>query len=448
MPPGLERFGRPRAVVVFLFLSFLSLLRQKLPPIHVREPQGREVHWTSRYHCFRFPVSSGFRESIEVMNNDDSWRRHHVEGPIDDRWGFIKLIKLEKDESSGQICIIESRKEIMTEQSRNRRSYYTTKVIFRHEDYSGESLSPHSDNNGRLGMGRSDSHELQKSADDGTISRHLERSPHDYHVGDDSESNTCLTWRSTHLRSYHRPCNAFLDLIHETTNGGNKTIRLRAGARHKAPVTTNFSETSLAGFTAGELPSKLYKPNEISCWPPNHDLGVTDPTFDALKQMLGISGGAETITADGDERSIVFINGGRNDPKDLIYLSFDPAAKMGKMRREYLPPAEKDGEGSCRSERPRPTRRWEGPVHPFSLRLQVDSHEHREAIATLQDPTPCRRTALDVPFSALSENTSSIGSYPEEENAVWATRETLWYQRLSPSLSFAEDTFDMNTSGG
>lgn len=67
-----------------------------------------EIDWTSFYHCVRFPLSSPCKELLEKTENKSMWRRQHQEGPIDDRWTNLRLVE---DESSGELKIVEARKE-------------------------------------------------------------------------------------------------------------------------------------------------------------------------------------------------------------------------------------------------------------------------------------------------------------------------------------------------
>ncbi|KAI1315046.1 hypothetical protein F5Y16DRAFT_406985 [Xylariaceae sp. FL0255] len=86
--------------------------------------------WMSYYYCFRFPLGESSSDCIQVMRKADSWRRQHTEGPIDDRWG---LLKLEKDEGTGELVIVECRKEFLQGKIGSQRTYYTTPVIFQDE---------------------------------------------------------------------------------------------------------------------------------------------------------------------------------------------------------------------------------------------------------------------------------------------------------------------------
>lgn len=86
-----------------------------------------EIDWTSFYHCVRFPLNSPCMELVENTQNESMWRRQHQEGPIDDRWTTLRL---DVDEASGELRIIEARKEWHLGSSKSQRTYYTTKIIF------------------------------------------------------------------------------------------------------------------------------------------------------------------------------------------------------------------------------------------------------------------------------------------------------------------------------
>ena len=86
-----------------------------------------EIDWTSFYHCVRFPLESPCKELLEKTENKNMWRRQHQEGPIDDRWTSLRL---DVDEGTGDIRIVESRKEWHLGSSKSWRTYYTTDIIF------------------------------------------------------------------------------------------------------------------------------------------------------------------------------------------------------------------------------------------------------------------------------------------------------------------------------
>lgn len=94
-----------------------------------------EIDWTSFYHCIRFPLESPCRELLEKTENKSMWRRQHQEGPIDDRWTSLRL---DEDESTGELKIVESRREWHLGCSTSRITHYTTDIIFPEHDDLGD----------------------------------------------------------------------------------------------------------------------------------------------------------------------------------------------------------------------------------------------------------------------------------------------------------------------
>jgi hypothetical protein len=86
-----------------------------------------EIDWTSFYHCIRFPLNSPCKDLLQKTENKSMWRRQHQEGPIDDRWTSLRL---DIDESTGKLKIVEARKEWYLGSSRSQRTYYTTDIKF------------------------------------------------------------------------------------------------------------------------------------------------------------------------------------------------------------------------------------------------------------------------------------------------------------------------------
>jgi hypothetical protein len=86
--------------------DFLDLLLPKA--LSINWYQVEEIDWTSFYHCIQFPLNSPCKALLEKTENKSMWRRQYQEGPIDDRWTNLRL---DEDESSGRLRIVEARKE-------------------------------------------------------------------------------------------------------------------------------------------------------------------------------------------------------------------------------------------------------------------------------------------------------------------------------------------------
>ncbi|KAI0838611.1 hypothetical protein F5Y06DRAFT_267347 [Hypoxylon sp. FL0890] len=271
----------------------------------------RETDWISYYHCFRFPLCDPDPKNKQTMKKEDSWRRQHAEGPIDDRWGFLKL---EKDETSGTINIIESRKEWLTGKSGSRRTYYTTKVHFNEDqEADGDNRPPIVEGGPIYRRSSRPIGYLDKPNNNSERFRSLEN----VHPGDDSSTTPMFTRSQTHLRSYQRCSSTYLDLVDDTSSGimGPRRLRLRTG--HRKSQTTN----------------------DIYFWPPAQDSLNFNPFLDKIYKILNPTddlGGS--VIASSDERSLVYTPGeDTNGLKALVYISFDPAARLvGMLREKYI----------------------------------------------------------------------------------------------------------------
>ncbi|KAI3326043.1 hypothetical protein HD806DRAFT_520747 [Xylariaceae sp. AK1471] len=249
-----------------------------------------DPNWTSHYYCFRFPLNEPCPEKTQVMKKEDSWRRQHFEGPIDDRWGFLSL---ETDETTGNIVILECRKEWLRDQSGSQRTYYTTEVVFRQQAGQEDQQRVRAGTMRRLGD--------HPQCDDPIPVR----SPRYVHAGDDSSMTSLLIRSKTHFCAYIRCCQTFIDLIDDTCmdTSGMQRLRLRTGHRRLKPDTGQISET-----LASDTPWKV-------------------------QQLLNIDGHQGCVTATGDERSVVYAtsDGSKGGVKALVFLSFDPAARFDDM---------------------------------------------------------------------------------------------------------------------
>ncbi|KAI0153200.1 hypothetical protein GGR57DRAFT_148552 [Xylariaceae sp. FL1272] len=281
--------------------------------------------WTSHYYCFRFPLDEPSRETTQVMHKEDSWRRHHVEGPIDDRWGFLKF---ERDEATDSISIVECRREWLKGRTGSQRTYYTTKVHFRQEHAPATDQQPAPN----ITMGGFN----DPAPFDDVVPT---RSPHQVHEGDNSSVPSMLVRSKTHHCSYFRSCQAFIDLLDDTSLNNNydrQCIRLRAGCRRLKPgasIVSNSCTSDLLRKPTKTDTQEPYHANEVSMWPPEQITSKLEPSLAKISDLLHPKGNQGCIEATGDERSIIYStsNGSKDGVKVLIILSFDPAVKFQGM---------------------------------------------------------------------------------------------------------------------
>ncbi|KAI0442438.1 hypothetical protein F4803DRAFT_575608 [Xylaria telfairii] len=287
--------------------------------------EADDYEWTSHYYCFRFPLNDPILSKTEVMGDEDSLRRKHAEGPIDDRWGFLSL---EIDESNKGIVILECRKEWVKGQSTSRRIYYTTEVVFRQQAI-------------QEGQQRERVVTPRRLGDRPQSTTIPIRRPDYFHEGDDSSVASLLVRSKTYFCTYIRSCHTFVDLIDNTAMdaSGPQRLCIRTGYRRLKPGSHTIleklaSDWPKAGSEFSEQPSmQLYQANTIFTWPPEQDSSGPDPSLDRVRDLLNVNGQQTCVTATGDARSIIYAaTDGSKEPKALVLLSFDPSTRFEGMK--------------------------------------------------------------------------------------------------------------------
>ncbi|KAJ2984682.1 hypothetical protein NUW58_g5931 [Xylaria curta] len=303
--------------------------------------EADDPEWTSYYYCFRFPLDEPSLEKTQVMEDKDSWRRNHTEGPINDRWGFLSL---EADEATGVIVILECRRELRRGQSGSQRKYYTTEVIFRSQTIQEDHRRAGANTRRRV---------IDHLQCDTPIPI---RRPEYVHAGDDSSIASQLVRSKTYYCAYIRCCHTFIDLFDESLEDecSPQQLRLRTGYRRLKPDAQLMLENSPPSTpqTLGESPeppaTQPYQANTIYVWPPDDTSPDLGPSLGRVRGLLDLEGTMRCVTARGDERSVIYEaeyrskdyespeyqdkNKKKKEPmKNLVFLSFDPAAKFRDM---------------------------------------------------------------------------------------------------------------------
>ncbi|KAK4131161.1 hypothetical protein BT67DRAFT_388965 [Trichocladium antarcticum] len=278
-----------------------------------------EVDWVSYYTCFRFPLSrDGFRD-LEQPPRQQFWRRDQTEGPLDDRWTFLRIFK---DETTGQLKAVESRKEWLSGRISAGRSYYTTVISF---------------DNAAVRPAEPDSSVLEPEKTDlGTCLERPPRDPHMVHQTDDS-STWAFTLSKCPLRSYHPSTQTYIDLVDDSASfhAIDQRIRIRGGSRRlwtpaeleergrgRAPMARRPKDQD----TLGQRTQDLYKNGTDIFWPPQQDPTAHSPALADLYAVLNPPGHLGTPHGSWDERSLVYATGGMGGgPKALVFVSWDPS---------------------------------------------------------------------------------------------------------------------------
>lgn len=301
-----------------------------------------EIDWTSFYHCVRFPLDSPCRELLEKTNNDHMWRRQHQEGPIDDRWTFLRL---DTDETTGDLKIVESRKEWYLGASRSQRTYYTTEIKFpelkRDDDldYSlpGDSAStsaafPSSDDTFDNSLLPDDPIVRLRMKDDNP--HYLEappRNPHYTHPGNDGSTQPTYTLAKTLIRTYHTSSSTFLDLVDDPLPSdwrNTQRLRLRGSSRQLGPPLTDaaglYREPS---DDLGTALTELYTEQPISFFP------SSSSEYEELYSLMNPPTHQGNVHGVMDDRSMVYVTGAADKPQALIFVGFDAGVRLRGVKR-------------------------------------------------------------------------------------------------------------------
>lgn len=343
-----------------------------------------EIDWTSFYHVVRFPLNSPCKALLEKTENEKMWRRQHQEGPIDDRW---TVLKLDVDESSGELNIVEARKEWYLGSSKSQRTYYTTPIVFpdlnKDEDLerahslasaatstfplptnsswvpAASSLSSSSASSSSAASastsGTTTTATLPKSITttfpDAQLAKLLRPDDHPHHIvaparkpehthpGNDGSAQPTFTLAKSKIRTYHRSCSTFMDLVDDplpTDVYGTQRLRLRAGTRHRKPSLRD--EQGLLRKPSAVLDEALremYEAPPIKYWPEaqHPDPNQRDENWEEVYRLLNPPSHLGEVRGTSDDRSLVYATGGFGKPQALIFVSFDPATKLEGLKR-------------------------------------------------------------------------------------------------------------------
>ena len=316
-----------------------------------------EVDWTSHYHCFRFPVAAPRPKTTERSVKDKMWRRQHAEGPIDDRWSFIRLLRDERDPK--QLQVLESRKEWLAGSS-GRRNYYTTPLVFpdKTADSDDEDGSPRDPGSNNVGGGiiinpvtetvpevrPHTSYDLPPSPPPLRI-----RCPFNTHTGDDASTALIFTLSKCFIRSYHPGSQTFLDLVDDPDSSPSpdptRRLRLRAGCRKLRPAAAILADPVARDPAQPHLrrASRLYESgtrNEITFWPPaarSLEAAHTNRALlSELHSVVNPPGHTGAVKGAWDERSLVYSTGGgpgrEGGMHALVFVSFDPSTRLPGLK--------------------------------------------------------------------------------------------------------------------
>lgn len=385
-----------------------------------------EIDWTSHYYCFRFPLDDFDLGKSQTMAKRDAYRRQHTEGPIDDRWAFLNL---ERDEVTGTVRIVECRREWLNGGSENMRTYYMKEVRFPDHNMSTDGTGLVNGNDPLPNVPLAG---LLTSSDHPNYTTTQIRQPHEYHHGDSGRDMTSRN--RVFLSSYKPICASFTDLVDDPADeSGVRRLRLRSGLKSDHMGATQHDSSGLPLVRQGITSSG--QDNLISVWPPSplpEDSKAYADILEKLDQVMNPPGFRGSITASGDDRSIVYSTstGEAGSMKVLFFLTFDPAVKLAGMIRVGCVHAEITNE--CRDR-----------AGTFNNTVETESK-----LAAVQHASrwPCCKAAdtggSGTRSSSLSpwsekQNLRCSAIPPPEVGLPWASIDAAMHQKFSGKYDFS-----------
>ncbi|TVY75372.1 hypothetical protein Focb16_v005995 [Fusarium oxysporum f. sp. cubense] len=152
------------------------------------------------------------------------WRLHDSQCAVDERWTSLQLTK---DEATGNLFIVETRKEWFPGNAGSQRTCYRKELHF--ETQAKVPRPEHSLHTPLKSSMDSLEEEEWRSED------HIEqRSNEKIHIGDGPSDATAYTLQECFVRSYNTSCNAFIHLVYEGDNPDSR-LQLRVQPMKQEP---------------------------------------------------------------------------------------------------------------------------------------------------------------------------------------------------------------------
>ncbi|KAA8646516.1 hypothetical protein EYZ11_004821 [Aspergillus tanneri] len=312
--------------------------------------EEEEVDWTSFYVWVCLAPS---RNPGSVTLNQ-TWRRQHREGPINDTWSDLSL---RQDESTRKLMILECRREWLDGGSENCRTYYVQPLPSPAEIRESKRQGG---NAGRLSAPAPLPDEpLTKTLDSSNKPKYerprkrLRRHFHpEYQLGCDGDmaQRQDFILAKTKYRTYNLSASTFVDLVNDPgpIPGGSfvphDRMRLRMVSRkRKCPIDEDGDEGPKGFLYKPELATPDGTPIEYSeerftsrgirLWPP-------DNAPQEIHHLLCPSKRAGKVHAVADERSIVYSvdqDGLTPGNQAIILINFDPSLRLTGLQHLPMP---------------------------------------------------------------------------------------------------------------
>ncbi|WEW58388.1 hypothetical protein PRK78_003856 [Emydomyces testavorans] len=323
--------------------------------------EEEEIDWTSFYICVRIPLSQPTKPMWQRY-----WRRQHQEGPLNDTWTNLSL---QTDNETGNLIIVESRREWRDGGSENYRTYYMQPIDrpYAHGEWDVQGLDSvtrhlRSSEEDTPSPGFPQYRPLIRLPSDDPLIHTLDafskpnyvpprkrikrQYHHEYSEEErDSDLRRDFPLSKTKFGTYNHSASSFIDIVNDplpsgTFSASSDRLRLRIGSRkRRCPIDEVGNEVE-PGFlyppehlhedgTPIETSEERYKSRGIKFWPPD------DAPEELLRALcpLRVPG---RLKAAADERMIVYLTKGPSidDPREVIVLiNFDPTIRFKGLQK-------------------------------------------------------------------------------------------------------------------
>ncbi|KAL2867296.1 F-box domain protein [Aspergillus lucknowensis] len=297
--------------------------------------EEEEIDWTSYYVWIC--LDPRLQIPKEGVKPHRTWRRQHREGPINDTWSDLSL---RQDESSGQLMILECRREWRDGGSENCRTYYIQPLP---APADVDKQQPPSDYYQMPALPDEPLAKLLDSSNKPNYERPLKRLRRHYHQeyegSIEPKPRRDFILAKTKFRTYNLSASSYLDLVNDPLpSGGGRggdlvprdRVRLRMVSRkRKCPIDEESGllftpELSEADGRPVENSEERFTSRGVHLWPP-------DDAPQELNHLLCPSKRTGQVQATADERSIVYsVNKDGLQPGDqaIIFINFDPCLRL------------------------------------------------------------------------------------------------------------------------
>ncbi|CVK92701.1 uncharacterized protein FMAN_07578 [Fusarium mangiferae] len=241
------------------------------------------------YQVVRFPVDNAVHGSCEKPPMCNLWRLHDSEGAVDERWTSLQLTK---DEKTGNLFIVETRKEWFPGNAGSQRTCYKKELHF---DKQEEAPQPEPSL-----PTPPESTVDSLEGDEWSSENHIEeRSSETIHIGDGPSDAKTYTLQECFVRSYNPSCDAFIDLVSEAYSP-DSMMQLRVQPKKREP--------------------------SVNTWPRDQETGHYHNDSAQLQGVVNPVQPIQGIEWSMDERILVYspTHMAYGQLRPIVLISFDP----------------------------------------------------------------------------------------------------------------------------